>query len=65
MYFSTVDSATTIPILRSSPRMRGEPHNEFEMDCPKHRTVHELDRGRVIEIPEVGGLHHRYERRAA
>ena len=23
------------------------------------------EQGRVIQIPEVGGLHHRYERRAA
>jgi hypothetical protein len=27
--------------------------------------VHEVDRGRVIEIDEVGGIHHHYERRAA
>jgi hypothetical protein len=33
-----------------------------EMDCPEHRAVHPSDRGRVIEIPEVGGLHHHYER---
>jgi transposase InsO family protein len=40
-------------------------HLSLEMDCPEHRTVHEVDRGRVIEIPKVGGLHHHYERRAA
>jgi hypothetical protein len=29
MYFSTVDLATLMPILQSSPRIRGEPHSEF------------------------------------
>jgi len=40
-------------------------HLALDMDCPEHREVQEVSRGRVIEIPEVGGLHHRYERRAA
>ena len=32
---------------------------------PDPRTVQPPDAGRIISIPEVGGLHHRYERRAA
>lgn len=40
-------------------------HLALEMDSPEHREVQEVSRGRVIEVPEVGGLHHRYERRAA
>src|SRR5215469_4147498 len=34
-------------------------------DCPDPRPVQPLTRGKVIAIPEVGGLHHRYERLAA
>jgi hypothetical protein len=34
-------------------------------DAPESRTVQELQAGRIIQIREVGGLHHRYERRAA
>lgn len=40
-------------------------HQALEMDCPEGRPVHAIDRGRVVEIPEVGGLHHHYERVAA
>jgi putative transposase len=37
----------------------------LEKDSPEHRPVQATDAGRIIAIPEVGGLHHRYERRAA
>jgi transposase InsO family protein len=40
-------------------------HRSLGMDCPDIREVHRADRGRVIEIPEIGGLHHHYERVAA
>jgi hypothetical protein len=35
------------------------------MDCPEGREVHSADRRRVVEVAEVGGLHHHYERVAA
>jgi hypothetical protein len=35
------------------------------MDCPELRPVHPPEQGKVIAVPEVGGLHHHYERRAA
>ena len=33
-------------------------HLSLAMDCPEPRPVHGLDRGKVIAVPEVGGLHH-------
>jgi putative transposase len=40
-------------------------HLSLSMDAPNPRTVHPLDRGRVVAYPELGGLHHHYERSAA
>jgi hypothetical protein len=40
-------------------------HLGLEKDSPKPRPIQSADTGRVVAIPEVGGLHHRYERRAA
>ena len=44
---------------------RSRTHLSLKMDCPEHRDPHPKDHGRVIEIADVGGLHHHYERRAA
>ncbi|MFC1572847.1 integrase core domain-containing protein [Candidatus Eisenbacteria bacterium] len=40
-------------------------HQSLEMDCPERRAVHSIDRGCVIEIEHLGGLHHHYEPVAA
>jgi putative transposase len=40
-------------------------HLSLAKDAPDSRPVHRADRGAVVAIPQVGGLHHRYERRAA
>jgi putative transposase len=40
-------------------------HLSLAMDCPEPRPVQLPDLGEVIAVPEVGGLHHHYERRAA
>ena len=40
-------------------------HLSLAKDAPTPRRVQAPDEGRVIVFPEVGGLHHRYERRAA
>jgi len=40
-------------------------HLTLDKDAPEHRSVQVSETGTVIEIPQVGGLHHRYERRAA
>jgi transposase InsO family protein len=41
-------------------------HQALNKDSPEPREeVQSLDKGRIVEISKVGGLHHRYERRAA
>jgi transposase InsO family protein len=40
-------------------------HLALDMDCPDPRAVEPLEVGQVMALPEVGGLHHHYERRAA
>jgi transposase InsO family protein len=40
-------------------------HLGLNKDSPESREIQLPDKGRIIEIPKVGGLHHRYERRAA
>jgi putative transposase len=40
-------------------------HRALDMDAPETRPVQPPDLGPVQEVPEVGGLHHHYERRAA
>ena len=44
---------------------RTRTHLSLEKDAPVPRTVQPPELGKVVEFPEVGGLHHRYERRAA
>ena len=40
-------------------------HLALAMDCPEPRPIQPPERGKVIAVPEVGGLHHHYERQAA
>jgi putative transposase len=40
-------------------------HLSLNKDCPETRPIHPPTAGKIIAFPEVGGLHHRYERRAA
>jgi transposase InsO family protein len=40
-------------------------HLALAKDCPESRPIHPPTAGKIIPFPEVGGLHHRYERRAA
>jgi putative transposase len=37
----------------------------LKKDAPEPRTAQPPEKGKVVEFPEVGGLHHRYERSAA
>ncbi len=40
-------------------------HLSLEKDCPEPRLMQPPSMGKVISFPQVGGLHHRYERIAA
>ena len=40
-------------------------HLSLDKDTPGFRAVQSTKSERIIQIPQVGGLHHRYERRAA
>jgi hypothetical protein len=44
---------------------RSRCHMSLEGDAPEPRAVQGPDLGQVVELPEVGGLHHRYVREAA
>jgi len=44
---------------------RSRTHVGLQKDTPEPRPIQPPEAGRIIAIPEVGGLHHRYERRAA
>jgi hypothetical protein len=44
---------------------QSRPHLPLSKDAPDPRPVHPTKLGRVGAIPQAGGLHHRYERRAA
>jgi transposase InsO family protein len=44
---------------------RSRTHLGLQKDTPEFRPVQAPEAGRIVAIPEVGGLHHRYERRAA
>jgi putative transposase len=44
---------------------RARTHLALEKDAPTPRRVQGPTEGLVLAFPEVGGLHHRYERRAA
>jgi transposase InsO family protein len=40
-------------------------HLALGKDPPESRPVQAAEAGAIVAVPEVGGLHHRYERRAA
>lgn len=40
-------------------------HLSLNKDCPQTRPTQPPTAGKIITFPEAGGLHHRYERRAA
>jgi putative transposase len=44
---------------------RSRTHLSLEKDSPQPRAIQPPEMGSVVAVPQVGGLHHRYERRAA
>jgi transposase InsO family protein len=44
---------------------RTRTHLSLDKDCPDSRPIMPRKIGKVVAIPKVGGLHHRYERLAA
>ena len=44
---------------------RTRTHLSLDKDSPEPREVEPPDGGEIVGVPEVGGLHHRYTRRAA
>jgi transposase InsO family protein len=52
-------------MLYCSYHERSRTHLSLDKDTPIPRPVPPPGDGAVVAIPEVGGLHHRYERRAA
>jgi transposase InsO family protein len=40
-------------------------HLGLDKDCPEPRSVEPPKMGNIVAIPQVGGLHHRYTRKAA
>ena len=44
---------------------RTRTHLLLGKDCPDSRPIMPRKLGKVVVIPQVGGLHHRYERLAA
>jgi putative transposase len=44
---------------------RSRTHLSLAKDCPEPRPIQPPSAGIIVAFPQVGGLHHRYERRAA
>jgi putative transposase len=44
---------------------RSRTHLSLAKDCPEPRSIQPPSAGTVVAFPQAGGLHHRYERRAA
>ena len=55
----------TLMMLYGSHYHKSRTHLGLEKDAPDHRPVQPAAPGRIVSIPEVGGLHHHYERHAA
>jgi hypothetical protein len=66
---TTSSSSAKATCARSSSRTSrtttSRTHLSLGKDAPDPRPVQPASAGQIVAFPEVGGLHHRYERRAA
>ena len=60
------DAAVARQCLQPSPLVRAERNRlSLERNAPTPRDVELPGQGEVVAVPVLGGLHHRYSRRAA
>jgi transposase InsO family protein len=43
---------------------RFRPHRALDQDCPQLRPIEPPEQGKIMALPLLGGLHHRYTRQA-
>ncbi len=55
----------TLPASYFDYYHRSRTYLSLGKDSPVHRPVESAKAGKIIALPQVGGLHHRYERLAA
>ena len=60
---SGIYDASWPPTLPTNHRART--HLSLDKDAPDSRPIAPPGSGRIVSVPEVGGLHHRYVRQAA
>jgi putative transposase len=62
-----VDERHLLRVLRSYVAYYNQTRTHLALgkDPPEPRPVQAADAGEIVAVPEVGGLHHRYERRLA
>jgi hypothetical protein len=53
-----------LPDLAELSAQSSRTHLSLNKGCPRPRRVQFPSEGNIMAFPEVGGLHHRYERRA-
>jgi len=54
-----------VDVSQATDHHEARTHLSLNKDCPQPRPVQPPSAGKIVAIPEVGRLHHRYQRRAA
>jgi hypothetical protein len=50
---------------KPNSRHRCRTHLSLDKDAPEPRRIQPPEEGKIVALPEVGGLYHRYQRQAA